>query len=182
MVASGWSGWFTLRTLATVSIVTSAETSPTTGRPVPVELLSPEEAEIAQLASALRLAVMRTARRLRSQDGDAEISLTQLSALGTIAKCGPLSAGSVAAIERVQPPSMTKALSSLEERGLIARSVAAADRRQSVIWATQAGLDLLAAAVRVRDEWVARRLQALTQDELEMARQTIHLLDRLGAE
>lgn len=125
---------------------------------------------------------MRTSRRLRSQGGDQEVSLTQLSALATIAKCGPLSAGEVAAMERVQPPSMTKALSRLEDRGLIARSVAVADRRQSVISATPAGLDLLAAAVRVRDEWVARRLQALEPAELELARHAVYLLDRLSAE
>src|SRR5258705_2107669 len=97
----------------------------------------------AELASSLRLALMRAARRLRSQRVHTEITLSPLSALATVKKHGPLSAREVAAIERVEPPSMTKILCSLENAGRIQRVPQPDDRRQSLISATQSGLDLL---------------------------------------
>src|SRR5436309_401987 len=49
----------------------------------------------AELASVLRLALLRAARRLRSQRVNT-ITLSQLSALATVGKCGPMSAGELA--------------------------------------------------------------------------------------
>src|SRR3981189_499460 len=92
----------------------------------------------AELASSLRLALMRAARRIRSQRVHTEITLSQLSAPATVKKWGPLRAGWVVSIERVQPPSMTKILASLEANGWIERAPHPDDRRQSIISATQA--------------------------------------------
>jgi DNA-binding MarR family transcriptional regulator len=136
----------------------------------------------AELASSLRLALMRAARRIRSQRIHTEITLSQLSALATVKKHAPMSAGEVAAIERVQPPSMTRILASLESAGWIERSPHAVDRRQSVITATQAGLDLLDDETRARDEWLARRLLDLSAADRERLRKSIDVLDRLGSE
>jgi DNA-binding MarR family transcriptional regulator len=136
----------------------------------------------AELASSLRLALMRAARRIRSQRIHTEITLSQLSALATVKKHAPMSAGEVAAIERVQPPSMTRILASLESAGWIERSPHAVDRRQSVITATQAGLDLLDDETRARDEWLARRLLDLSAADRDLLRKSIDVLDRLGSE
>ncbi len=46
------------------------------------------------LASALRLSVMRLARRLRAERPDTSLSLSQLAALATLDRHGPLSPGS----------------------------------------------------------------------------------------
>ena len=51
-----------------------------------------------------------------------------------------MSAGELAACERVQPPSMTKVLASLEERGLVRRDAHPSDRRQAIIAITDAGI------------------------------------------
>jgi DNA-binding MarR family transcriptional regulator len=93
-----------------------------------------------------------------------------------------MSAGEVAAIERVQPPSMTKILASLETAGWIERSPHADDRRQSIITTTQAGLDLLEEETRARDEWLARRLLDFSAADRELLRKAIGVLDRLGSE
>src|SRR6185312_8259042 len=103
-----------------------------------------------ELASVLRLAVLRTARRLRSQRVNTAVTLSQLSALATVGKCGPMSAGELAAIERVQPPSMTKILALLEAGEWVQRSPHPDDRRQSIISITKAGRDLLDAETRAR--------------------------------
>ena len=69
----------------------------------------------AELSAALRPSLLRLTRILRNQRVDLSVTLTQLSAMGTLRKRGPMSAGELAALERVQPPSMTKVLASLED-------------------------------------------------------------------
>ena len=141
--------------------------------------LPPDHAE---LASALRLSLLRAARRLRSQRVNTSATLSQLSALATVGKCGPLSAGEIAAIERVQPPSMTKILASLESPGWVERSSQPDDRRQSIIAITQAGRDLLAEETRARDEWLAKRLVEFSAEDLRKLGDAVEVLDRLGSE
>ena len=68
------------------------------------------------------MVVTRLARRLRQQ-GEASASPTQLAALATIERDGPLTLGALAAIERVRPPTITAAVGRLEERGLVRRRI-----------------------------------------------------------
>jgi DNA-binding MarR family transcriptional regulator len=134
-----------------------------------------------ELASTIRLSVLRTARRLRSQRVNTAVTLSQLSALVTVKKCGPLSAGEVAAIERVQPPSMTKILASLEAAELIERTAHAEDRRQAIISVTDAGRRLIDDETRARDEWLAERLTGLSAQDRETLVRAAEVLDRLGS-
>lgn len=136
----------------------------------------------AELASALRLSLLRAARRLRSQRVNTSVTLSQLSALDTVCKCGPLSAGEIAAIERVQPPSMTKILASLENAGWVERSSHPEDRRQSIIAITPAGRDLLSDETRARDEWLAQRLVDFSEEDRRKLSEAVEVLDRLGSE
>jgi len=136
----------------------------------------------AELASELRLSLLRATRRLRAQRVNTAATLSQLSALGTVYRSGPLSAGEIAAIEQVQPPSMTKILASLEQAGWIERSSHPDDRRQSVIAITEAGRELLAEETRVRDEWLAKRLVEFSDEDLRKLRAAVEVLDRLGTE
>ena len=55
----------------------------------------------AELAAALRPSLLRLTRVLRNQRVDTSVTLTQLSAMGTLRKKGPMSAGDLAAHERV---------------------------------------------------------------------------------
>ena len=65
----------------------------------------------AALASAMRVSVMRLARRLRVEREDDSLTLNQLSTMATLVVRGPLTVGELAAAERVQPPSMTRIVS-----------------------------------------------------------------------
>ena len=62
----------------------------------------------------LRPALLRLTRILRNQRVDMSVTLTQLSAMSTLYLRGPMSAGDLAAWEKVQPPSMTKVIAMLE--------------------------------------------------------------------
>ena len=96
--------------------------------------------EETELASRLRLSVTRLARRLRQQAGaEAEVTPSQLSALSTVDRLGPITLGELAAVERVQPPTMTRIVSGLEEAGLVARKVDDNDRRIARVQTTVAG-------------------------------------------
>ncbi|MGH7876550.1 MAG: MarR family winged helix-turn-helix transcriptional regulator, partial [Candidatus Dormibacteraceae bacterium] len=84
----------------------------------------------AELASALRISVARLARRLRAeQTGDA-LSATQAAALSSLARHGPLTPSALAEHEKVQPPSMTRVIGILEDKGLATRSPHPTDARQ----------------------------------------------------
>jgi DNA-binding MarR family transcriptional regulator len=139
------------------------------------------EAIDSALASALRLSVVRLNRRLRGQRADHSITLTQLAALSTLKKHGPLTPGELAAYEKVQPPSMTRVLAALEERGLVDRSPHPSDGRQALVELTEAGRDLLEQEVRMREAWLSRRLAELTAEERAVLSAASELIDRLVA-
>lgn len=135
---------------------------------------------IADLASQLRPALLRLTRIIRNQRVDMSVTLTQLSAMATLRSSGPMSAGELAACERVQPPSMTKVLANLEERGLVRRDVHPKDRRQVVLAITPAGEELLESERRSRDAWLTRRLGTLTPDERALLQRVAPILEKLA--
>jgi DNA-binding MarR family transcriptional regulator len=135
---------------------------------------------IAELASQLRPSLLRLTRIIRNQRVDMSVSLTQLSAMGTLSKRGPMSAGELAACERVQPPSMTKVLASLEGRGLVQRAIHPTDRRQVILAITPAGDELLASERRSRDAFLSQRVARLTPEERDLLREVIPVLDKLA--
>jgi DNA-binding MarR family transcriptional regulator len=135
------------------------------------------EAIDSALASALRLSVVRLNRRLRAQRADQTVTLTQLAALSTLKAHGPLTPGELAAYEKVQPPSMTRVLAALEERGLVDRSPHPSDGRQALVELTEAGRNLLDQEVRMREAW----LSELSDEERAVLTAASELIDRLVA-
>jgi DNA-binding MarR family transcriptional regulator len=135
---------------------------------------------IADLASHLRPALLRLTRVVRNQRVDMSVTLTQLSAMATLLKSGPMSAGELANCERVQPPSMTKVLANLEERGLVRRDVRPTDRRQAIIAITPAGEELLESERRSRDAWLTKRLATLSSEERVLLQRVVPILDKLA--
>jgi DNA-binding MarR family transcriptional regulator len=128
--------------------------------------------------SQMRLAVMRLARRLRQESG-ADITLSQFSALATVDRLGPLSLKELADVERVTPPSMTRISTCLEERGLVVRTVDAADRRVARLATTDAGRLLLEKTRSRRDAYLALRMQSLAAEERATLERALPILERL---
>jgi DNA-binding MarR family transcriptional regulator len=135
----------------------------------------------AGLASALRVSVMRLVRRLRNEREDTSLTLNQLSAMGTLARLGPITLGELAAAERIQPPSMTRIVSALEERGLVAREPDSKDRRLVIVRLADEGKAMLAADRRRRDAWLNQRLRELRPDEREALRRAAAVLEKLAS-
>jgi DNA-binding MarR family transcriptional regulator len=136
----------------------------------------------AELAAVLRPSLLRLTRLIRNQRVDMSVTLTQVSAMATLSKHGPMSAGELAACERVQPPSMTKVLTNLEERGLVRREAHPTDRRQAIIAISDAGVALLNSERRSRDAWLSKQLALLTPEERALLRKVVPILDKLAAQ
>lgn len=133
------------------------------------------------LASSLRLSVVRLNRRLRGQRADTSVTLTQLAALSTLKGHGALTPGELAAHEKVQPPSMTRVLSVLEDRGLVSRRPHPTDGRQALVELTDSGQDLLHGEVEAREAWLARRLAEMDDADRAVLRAASIVIDRLVA-
>ncbi len=118
-----------------------------------------------RLSSDLSLAVIRLARQLRFRRPDSPVSLSQLSALATVAKEGPMTPGALAIRERVRPPSMTRVIASLVDLGFVDRTAHPADRRQVLVSVSRAGADLIEAERKASREWLQQRLDALTPEQ-----------------
>jgi DNA-binding MarR family transcriptional regulator len=118
-----------------------------------------------RLASDLSLAVMRLARQLRFRRPDSPVSLSQLSALSTLAKEGAMTPGALALRERVRPPSMTRVIASLAELGFVARDAHPADGRQVLVSVSPTGAELIEAERRASQEWLQIRLAQLNADQ-----------------
>jgi DNA-binding MarR family transcriptional regulator len=118
-----------------------------------------------RLASDLSLAVMRLARQLRFRRPDSTVSLSQLSALSTLAKEGAMTPGALALRERVRPPSMTRVIASLADLGFVARSAHPADGRQVLVSVSATGAELIEAERRASQEWLKTRLSQLNADQ-----------------
>jgi DNA-binding MarR family transcriptional regulator len=126
------------------------------------------------------MSVMRLARRIRVERDSDDLTLNQLSVLGTLARCGVLTAGELAARENVKPPSMTRIVDKLEAAGLVERHPHATDGRQIVVELTAAAREVLEHDRRRRDAWLAQRLAELDPAELDVLRQAAPILQRLG--
>lgn len=134
----------------------------------------------AGLASVLRVTVGRLARRLRAQRPDASVSLGQGAALFTLARHGEMTPGELAEREKVQPPSMTRIVATLEGRGLVRRIKHPEDQRRQLVSITEEGRNLVRADQRRREAWLAQRLKELTPEEKDTLRRAAEILDRLA--
>ena len=138
--------------------------------------------DIVSLAGELRLAVHRLNRRLRQQTPVDDLTLTQLSALTVIWRDGPLTAGDLAAKEKVKPPSITRVLTTLEELGLIERMANPRDGRQVLVQITSLGGNRMSEFIRAKEVWLEQQLVTLTQQDRDVLARAAVLLDQLAAQ
>lgn len=134
----------------------------------------------AQLAPQLRDAITRLNRRVRQARPVGDLTVTQLSALTSLKLAGALTPRELADVERVQPPTMTKIVAKLEERGLVQRTPHPTDGRQVILAATEGGRAVLDQFERARNEWLASRLAALTEEERDTLRRAADILQGIA--
>jgi DNA-binding MarR family transcriptional regulator len=127
--------------------------------------ISPSEADASMLATEagvidvtrLRVAIARLSRRLRRHEL-AGLTPTQLAALSTVERSGPLRLGDLAAAEGIAPSTLTRLVAVLEELGYVQRYADPKDARASTLAITPKGHQTLE---RLREEGTALLTQSL---------------------
>jgi DNA-binding MarR family transcriptional regulator len=141
---------------------------------------SPQAPSLAHLANDLRLACMRISRRVRFESAQA-VAPHQFSVMARLEGTA-LTPRELAGIERVSPPSMTRTVAALVERGLVSRQDDPLDGRQVFLSLTPQGLLLLKETRRKRDAWMASRLKGISADEREVLAKASVILNRVANE
>lgn len=129
-------------------------------------------------AARLRLAITRTARRLR-QEANADLSPSLTSALASIEGHGPVTPSELANCERVQRPTITRVLARLAELELIEREADPADGRSTLITITPSGRALLEDLRSRRDAFLADRLSKLSAEDRAVLDRASDVLESL---
>ncbi|MEX2195187.1 MAG: MarR family transcriptional regulator [Thermoleophilaceae bacterium] len=131
-----------------------------------------------ELASRLRLAITRMARRLRQQ-GDPALSPSLVAALSTIERLGPLTPSELAEAERVQRPTVTRLAARLADAGLIERSSDEHDARVARLAVSGEGRRVLKALRTRKTAYLARRLERLDTADRAALERAADVLERL---
>jgi DNA-binding MarR family transcriptional regulator len=132
-------------------------------------------------AARLRLAIVRTSRRLRQEAAGEATGLTPTStaALATIERHGPLTPSELAEIERVKRPTVTRTLGCLDREELIERTPDPADGRSALVSVNAAGRDRLRRLRGRKNAYLARRMRDLPAADLETLGRAAEILERM---
>jgi DNA-binding MarR family transcriptional regulator len=134
--------------------------------------------DLGELSARLRLAIARTARRLRQEAGT-DLSPSLASALATVERHGPLTPSELADVERVQRPTATRVVAKLEQAGLVDRAEDPSDGRVSLVSASREGRALLRRLRTRKDAYLVRRLRELEPREVAALERAAGVLERL---
>jgi DNA-binding MarR family transcriptional regulator len=135
------------------------------------------------LASELREVASALVRRLRAESSGQVFSMSQMEVLARLHRAGPLTVADLARVERITSQSMGTTVASLEEEGLVARTVDPNDARRWNASLTEAGRRVLLEGRAARQAWLTRALEErLVDGEQRRLAESIGLLRKLLAE
>jgi len=145
-----------------------------------MERLVTEPRTADELAKTLREAIQRLNRRVRQARPVGDLTFSQLSALTSLQLAGALTPRELADVERVQPPTMTKIVGKLEDRGLVARTPHPTDGRQVILAPTEQGRAVHAQFESARNTWLAQQLDQLSRDDQDVLAQAAEIMQRVA--
>ena len=134
-----------------------------------------------EVASKLRVALMRMVRRLK-RETDGEHSVSAIAALGSLNSRGPLTLSEWAEAEGVSRPSITVLASNLLDQKLIAKEADPRDGRVVRVHITHVGARVLERSRTRRNAYLAKRLAAISSEELRILDEAATILLRLVEE
>ena len=126
----------------------------------------------------LRVAIARLSRWLRRHEL-AGLTPTQLSALATVDRIGPLRLGDLAAAEGIAPSTLTRLVTVLEERGYVERCPVPGDARASTLTIAPAGHEVLE-RIREQSTILLARLRTLTDEQRAALAAALPALEKLA--
>jgi DNA-binding MarR family transcriptional regulator len=129
-----------------------------------------------ELAARLRLAITRTARRLRQESGT-DLGPSQVAALATIERQGPLAPSQLAERERIKRPTATRILARLAEAGLVVRIPDPSDGRSAIVSISPDGRALLRRLRQRKTAYLAKRLRELPDQDVQALARAAEVLE-----
>ncbi len=135
---------------------------------------------LTDLAARLRMAIVRTSRRLRQEAAGGEaLTPTAVAALATVERHGPLTPSEVAEIERIKRPTATRTLRGLEQAGLLERAPDPEDGRSALVSVTAAGRERLRRLRGRKNAFLARRMRDLPAEDLRTLERAAEILEQM---
>lgn len=138
----------------------------------------PAPADALAAAARLRLAVGRLHRQVRARHPGG-LTASQLSALVSIETHEPVKLSTLAAVEGVAAPTLTRVVGALAEEGLVERRACPEDGRSTLVSLSAAGRDRLDTVRRERTAWLYQRIADLSPAEQRRLIAAIPALERL---
>src|SRR4051794_19028845 len=137
------------------------------------------DASLLDSAARLRMAIVRTSRRLRQEAATESGGLTPTAtaALASIERQGPLTPSELAELERVKRPTVTRTLGCLERAGLIERTPDPADGRSSLVAINTEGRERLRRLRGRKNAYLARRMRELSAEDVEALERAARILE-----
>lgn len=142
--------------------------------------MQPATAVHAHEVAALQDVSLRLTRKLRKRS-QTELTMSQISALSTLERHGPVRVGDLARREQISKSSITRLVARLEETGYLERGVDPDDGRSFVVAITSNGHNLLAAARQRANEFLAHQVGRLSEDDRQSILAALPALERLVA-
>jgi DNA-binding MarR family transcriptional regulator len=143
-------------------------------------MANPPDITLTDSAARLRMAIVRTARRLRQEAtgaGGSELTPTAVAALATVERHGPLTPSELAQIERIKRPTATRTLQALVEAGLVDRAPDPADGRSALLSLNSAGRERLRRLRGRKNAYLARRMGDLPAEDLRTLERASEILE-----
>lgn len=134
-----------------------------------------------ELADRLHSAAIHLLRKLRREDAASGLNAPRLSALSVIVFAGPVALGDLAAAEQVKPPTMTRIVDALAQRGLVEKKKNTQDARSTLIHATAAGKKLLMQGRERRVRALAEQIAGLGGADRVVLERAAEILRRVIA-
>jgi len=127
----------------------------------------------------LRVTIARLSRRLRKHEL-AGLTPTQLSALSTVERTGPLRLGDLAAAEQIAPSTLTRLVSVLEDHGYVERRAVPGDARAWTLVVTARGHEVLDQIRQENTLLLADSLLTLSAEQLAALAAALPALEQLA--
>jgi len=108
------------------------------------------------------------------------LTLTQLAALATVERSGPMRLGDLAAAEGIAPSTLTRLVTALEESGYVRRNADPSDARASTLVITSRGHDTLERLRTQTTLELAASMRLLTPAQRSALADALPVLERLA--
>lgn len=121
----------------------------------------------------------RIVRHMRAAAAQHELSLTESAVLARLGREGPATTAELARAEGMRPQSMSAAVATLEERGLVERKPHPSDGRQVNIALTEKGAAVRSSANDLKRAWLAQAARRLGDEERQVLARAGDILKHL---